>query len=134
MFKLLVNAPSGEQKIVQVKESGGYFDNDRVIWDERVDGILSEDITLGKMSRNGKVLDTLIDFLLSHAEFVALQQAAAIKTEKKEKLDINGDLTLLRNMSSSEIDAWFDVNITNLNQATRLMKKVIKYLIKKDII
>lgn len=52
MKKLLVNAPSGAQQIIEVGEGGGYFDNSRVVWDERTDGPLPE-ITLGGMVRSG---------------------------------------------------------------------------------
>lgn len=52
MSKLLVNAPSGAQEIIEVGEGGGYFDPDRVLWDERDDGPLPA-ITLGGMVRSG---------------------------------------------------------------------------------
>lgn len=37
-FKLLVNPPQGEQKLIPVSISGSYFDESRVLWDERKDG------------------------------------------------------------------------------------------------
>lgn len=52
MSKLLVNAPSGAQEIIEVGDGGGYFDTARVLWDEREDGPLPE-ITLGGMVRSG---------------------------------------------------------------------------------
>lgn len=52
MSKLLVNAPSGAQEIIEVGEGGGYFDIARVLWDEREDGPLPQ-ITLGGMVRSG---------------------------------------------------------------------------------
>jgi hypothetical protein len=51
MFKLLVNAPTGAQAIELVTATGGYFDADRVLWDERVDGPLPDDIAIGGMTR-----------------------------------------------------------------------------------
>ena len=66
MPRLLVNQPSGKQEIIQITESGGYFDLSRVVWDERTDGALPE-ITIGKMQRNGGQLETLADFLPDHA-------------------------------------------------------------------
>ena len=66
MPKLLVNQPSGKQEIIEITESGGYFDLSRVIWDERTDGTLPA-VTLGKMQRNGDQLETLADFLPDHA-------------------------------------------------------------------
>lgn len=38
---LIVNNPLGRQELVEVGESGTYFDLSRVIWDERADGLLS---------------------------------------------------------------------------------------------
>lgn len=49
-MKLLVNAPTGRQELIEIGDGGGYFDSDRVLWDERNDGDLSE-ITLGGMVR-----------------------------------------------------------------------------------
>ena len=56
MTALLVDAPSGEQQLLDVGEGGGYFDLSRVVWDERTDGPLPA-ITLGGMVRDG---DTLV--------------------------------------------------------------------------
>ena len=50
MYKLLVNAPSGLQEIVEVSEGGAYFDSALVIWDERIDGPLPA-VELGGMVR-----------------------------------------------------------------------------------
>lgn len=54
MSRLLVNAPSGQQEIIEVGHGGGYFDPLRVLWDERIDGPLPE-ITLGGMVRERTV-------------------------------------------------------------------------------
>lgn len=51
-MKLLVNAPDGAQEVIEIGEGGGYFDQSRVIWDERVDGPLPA-ITEGGMVRDG---------------------------------------------------------------------------------
>lgn len=50
MVKLLVNTPAGDQEVIEVTATGSYFDDDRVLWDERRDGPLPE-ITLGGMVR-----------------------------------------------------------------------------------
>ena len=41
--KLLVNAPTGMQEIVEIHPSGSYFESSRVVWDERKDGLLEID-------------------------------------------------------------------------------------------
>jgi hypothetical protein len=48
LFKLLVVSPQDKQEIVEVEESGGYYDESKVLWDERKHGLLPE-ITLGAM-------------------------------------------------------------------------------------
>ncbi|HYD58978.1 MAG TPA: hypothetical protein VEC35_01390 [Noviherbaspirillum sp.] len=55
MSKLLVNSPIGTQEVIEIGEGGGYFDQSRVLWDERKDGPLPE-ITLGGMVRQGSSL------------------------------------------------------------------------------
>ena len=55
MSRLLVNAPSGKQEIVTVGDGGNYFDTSRVLWDERIDGLLPA-VTLGGMTRQGNTL------------------------------------------------------------------------------
>lgn len=49
-MKLLVNNPAGVQEIIEIGEGGAYFDPERVLWDEAIDGPLPE-ITLGGMVR-----------------------------------------------------------------------------------
>jgi hypothetical protein len=56
MTQLLVNTPSGAQELITIGPGGGYFDESRVIWDEREDGALPE-ITLGGMVRSGNALE-----------------------------------------------------------------------------
>lgn len=55
MAKLLVNAPDGAQEIIEVGDGGGYFDQSRVLWDERIDGPMPA-ITEGGMVRDGAQL------------------------------------------------------------------------------
>lgn len=69
MAKLLVNSPSGEQELLDIDDTGSYFDAALVVWDERTDGTIPE-IILGKMQRVGNELVTLADFLPVHAAAV----------------------------------------------------------------
>ena len=34
-MKLLVDAPSGRKELIEIDEGGGYFDESRILWDER---------------------------------------------------------------------------------------------------
>ena len=54
-MKLLVNAPTGEQQLIEIGEGGGYFDTSRVLWDERTERTMPS-ITLGGMVRSGSNL------------------------------------------------------------------------------
>jgi len=69
MPKLLVNQPSSKQEIIEIAQTGAYYDPARVIWDERTDGVLPE-VTLGKMQRVNNQLITLDDYLPEHAAAV----------------------------------------------------------------
>ena len=76
MCRLLVNSPSGKQETVEISATGSYFDLSRVLWDERIDGLLPE-IAIGKMDRVDNQLVTLADFIPEHA--------AAVKAESVPK-------------------------------------------------
>jgi len=138
MFKLLVNSTSGEQAIIKIDQTGDYFDPSRIVWDERKDGSLPSNITMGKMKRNGKLLDTLPDYLPDHAAWMLLQQTEIDDSAKNKQLETDtkgdGDLALLRKMNGDEINAWFDLNVTNTNQCIKMLKKVVKSLVKQNLL
>ena len=79
--KLLVNTPSGKQEVIEIGAGGGYFDNARVVWDERKDGKLPDDIQIGKMKRVNDALITADDFIPDH---VAATEQEAIKQQEIE--------------------------------------------------
>jgi len=86
MAKLLVNSPSGEQKLIEIDNSGWYFDEMLVEWDTRVDGDLPEDIELGKMVREGNQLIKQAEFLTEHAAFVRSQLVPGKITKRQARL------------------------------------------------
>lgn len=69
MPKMLVDQPSGKQEIIEIAQTGAYYDPARVVWDERTDGVLPE-VILGKMQRVNDQLVTLEDYLPDHAAAV----------------------------------------------------------------
>jgi hypothetical protein len=73
-MKILVNAPNGIQEIIEISESGGYFDPTLVLWDERVDGEMPS-ITIGAMKREGGNL--VYDHLLDSAAILARNKVKA---------------------------------------------------------
>uniref|UniRef100_A0A6M3MCL4 Putative tail protein n=1 Tax=viral metagenome TaxID=1070528 RepID=A0A6M3MCL4_9ZZZZ len=82
MTKLLVNAPSGVQELISIGEGGGYFDPERVIWDERTDGPLPA-ITLGGMKRqgNGLVFDQTVMNASTAATLAPARAAALVRID-----------------------------------------------------
>lgn len=86
MAKLLVNSPSGEQKLIPIDDSGWYFDETRVEWDTRIDGDLPEDIELGKMVREGNQLIRQAEFLPEHAAFIRAQLVPVKITKRQARL------------------------------------------------
>lgn len=131
MFKLLVNSPNGYQEIVGVTATGSYFDNARVIWDERTDGTLPA-ITLGGMVRQDDLLVFDQDTKDAHDAAIAAMQT---RVDRHQELDagIAGDSTLssLKQMGNTEINNWFDNNITDASSAIQLLKRIVKVLIRR---
>lgn len=78
MFKLLVNNPQEKQEIITVFEGGGYFDQSRVLWDERKDGPFPENLRdkVGGLVRSGK------DLVVDQAK---LDAAAALKADNDSR-------------------------------------------------
>lgn len=67
MCRLLVTLPSGEQDIISISSTGEYYDQSRVLWDERIDGELPNGVQLGKMHRDGDNLTALEEVIPAHA-------------------------------------------------------------------
>ena len=88
--KLLVNTPSGKQEVIEIGLGGGYFDDSRVVWDERKDGKLPDDIQIGKMKRVNDALITADDFMPEHVtaieqESIKQQEIDTVKEIKEYK-------------------------------------------------
>lgn len=66
MYKLLINSASGEQVIEYVDSTGSYYDQSRVLWDERIRGDMPS-VALGKMQLVNNQLVTLYEYLPEHA-------------------------------------------------------------------
>ena len=69
-MKLLVNAPSGNQEIIEVGPGGGYFDASRVLWDERTDGPMPA-ITPGGLVRSGNQMVVDPALVAAHEKKIA---------------------------------------------------------------
>lgn len=130
-MKLLVNAPTGLQELIEIGEGGNYFDPTRVLWDERADGELPP-ITLGGMARSGNAL------VFSQAVMNATAAVRApIDAEAQRKAAIEtaiaNDTTIasLKAMSNADFDTWWAANVTNLAQALGLLKRLTRVVIRR---
>lgn len=56
MPKLLVIKPDGMRDIIEVDVSGSYYDQSKVIWDERIDGKMPADADPNMTKVNGKLV------------------------------------------------------------------------------
>lgn len=118
MTRLLIDNPKGFQEIIEVGEGGGYFDPDRVIYDERVNGpmdVSSVKAQLGawKMdSSKGLVVDA--SKKSSHDSALATIKAA----QDKVKDDKSNQVGLFKQASS----------ISTIDEAKSVLVAIVKYL------
>jgi hypothetical protein len=90
MPTLLINSPTGEQKLEVVGEGGGYFDPSKVIWNTAIDGDMPA-ITLGAMVRINNQLIPDNDRLAEHNAALApgIPQKV-LRRQAKQAMRING--------------------------------------------
>lgn len=100
MYRLLVNSPSGKQDIIHVTETGGYYDQSRVLWDERIDGALPENIEVGKVQRSGNELINAAEFMPGHVEAIRKESVPA------EVLMPAARIAMLRAGVLSDVDTY----------------------------
>lgn len=100
MTKLLVNTPHGTQEILEIGQGGGYFDNDLILWDERIDGPLPE-ITLGGMVRTENIL-VLDDDMLKATENKNKAEQAEHVRQKRDGLLAETDWVVTKALEAEE--------------------------------
>ena len=94
--KLLVNTTSGKQEVIEIGAGGCYFDDARVVWDERKDGKLPDDIQVGKMKRVKDALITADDFIPEH---VSATEQETIKQQEIETVKEIKDYKTVKELS-----------------------------------
>lgn len=138
MTIIIVNAPTGEQQEIEIDKSGSYFDESLIVWDDRKDKPLPENYTLGKLARDGTGVYELPGYVASHAEYIVKQeqrlQAETKKAVIAEAVEKDKDFEALRSMTDSQIDEWFSANVTSKGPTEAMLKKVVKALIKQEIL
>lgn len=104
MFKLLVNAPSGAQEVVEVYQGGDYLPLEpwRKLWDEREDGVLPA-ITLGGMVRSGATLAFSQDRLDEHNAVVL----AAGRAQAWERIKARRSARKFAGVYVAGVGKWF---------------------------
>ncbi len=98
MTKLLVLTPSGEQKVEEVSDSGYYYDESKVLWDERKDGPLDKAIIesgLGGIVRVGKTLQ-IDPALKAEADIIKEEIEQTKITEETERAAIKARLKAVK--------------------------------------
>ena len=86
MPDLLVELPSGRQDIINIDQTGAYYDPAKVLWDTRTDGVMPA-VTLGKMQRSGSNLITLETHTAQHLAAALSESKAAKLVELKAAYD-----------------------------------------------
>jgi len=81
MYKLLVEYPDGNQQVVEVTDSGSFFDKTRVLWDERTDGELPDNLELGKIAKQEDELVVLPDYKPEYKELLQERTEEFIKEQ-----------------------------------------------------
>jgi hypothetical protein len=84
MFRLIVNAPDGFQRIESIEASGSYFNESLVIWDERINGAIPGMI-LDQVGGLSRALDgsMVFDQQKFNAQRVALQSKGQQEDQKR---------------------------------------------------
>lgn len=135
MHKLLVKTPSGRQEVVEVSETGGYFDQSRVLWDERVDGELPA-IDPGKMHRVGDELVILDSVLPEHVAAIKSESVPAMVTMRQCELALieSGLLSQIETFIATQSDVFktYWKRSTTVNRNHALVAAVQAELAKTD--
>ena len=133
-FRLIVNSPTGEQKIEKVSETGRYFDPSLVVWDERTDGALPDDIELGKMMRKGKSLVKSADFLPDHqaildgetAKSQIRQNYSTLREELLADAEIAQIISMVKNGNKQGVSDHFAAKLpTELHESLSKMAMIL---------
>jgi len=81
MPRLLVEFPDGNQQIIEIDQTGAFFDKSRILWDERTEGALPGNLELGKVEKQEGVLVVLPDYKPEYKEILQEQVEQYIKEQ-----------------------------------------------------
>jgi hypothetical protein len=116
LYGLLVLNPQEVKEVVYVSKSGGYYDETRILWDERKDGPLPSEAIEAP------------DAVVISGDLIL------IDTEKKEELDAAKiDEVIQAGIDESELDKCKE-KASNIDSIKELedLRMAVKYLLLKD--
>jgi hypothetical protein len=124
--KLLVNAPSGAQEIIEIRTGGAYFDLSRVLWDTRIDGPLPA-IQLGGMVRVGSTLQVDAGLLAAYQTAQQAKDAEAARiAEYDQTLRADSVIAAIAAMTNAQWDTFW----TNRTAAQK--DQMLKFLVRAE--
>lgn len=89
MKTFIADAPNGEQMIFTVEDSGGYFEQERVVWDTAVDGPLPDNVVVGGMVRQGSNVTFSQARMNQHNEAQVARLVSATPTKEQLLAQLN---------------------------------------------
>lgn len=81
MPRLLVEYPDGNQQVIEVTDTGSFFDSTKILWDERKQGVLPSGLELGKMAKQEGLLVILPDYTPEYKSLMQERSEAYIKEQ-----------------------------------------------------
>lgn len=122
MKTLLVNKPEGGQALLELQDSGSYFDPAAVLWDTSTDGPLPEGIQIGGMVRVDGALQVDTGLLVSsQAADLAARRAAVwerIKAHRRNLGETGGYAVMV-----GGVQKWFQSDPKSQVQQLGLARK-----------
>lgn len=88
MRKLLVIKPDGTRGVIPIEDSGSYYDQSKVVWDESIDGKMPQDVSPNMVKIDGKLV---------------VDEALVFEAKTKELLDSKMSALMTVDLSNDDI-------------------------------
>lgn len=128
MPSLIVNLPTGEQARIEIDDTGGYYDDSKVLWDTRKDGPVPENVELGRMQRIGGNMVKAAAVLEAHAAAVyqknlPIEVPIACALEALVDAGLYGAVEAYFSARPMEEKIWFE-RATSVNKYNKYVQQV----------
>jgi hypothetical protein len=123
MPKLIVINPRNEQEIIDIHPSGGYYDSSKILFDERIEGELPQNL-----------IDGLGGISKVKGQY-QIDQAAAL-TFAQSKINKQNEIAAKRSKAINALNDVLNTDETKVMSALEVqtaLKAVVKYLKNKEI-